>query len=59
MSLAGIQARPGPQEEAAARQRHIAPVVAQVQHLQAACGNPELRATDLNSAPMVGFASPP
>lgn len=41
----GIDARPTPQEEAAERGRHISPVAAQLQHAQAARGNPELRAS--------------
>jgi hypothetical protein len=41
----GIDARPTPREEAAERGRHIPPVEAQLQHAQAARGNPELRAS--------------
>ena len=41
----GINARPTPQQEAAARERHIPPVAAQTQHMQAARGNRELRAS--------------
>jgi hypothetical protein len=41
----GVDARPTRQEEAAERDRHIPPAEAQVQHAQAARGNPELRAS--------------
>jgi len=41
----GIDARPTVREEAAERGRHIPPVEAQLQHAQAARGNPELRAS--------------
>jgi YXWGXW repeat-containing protein len=41
----GINARPRPQEEAAARERHIPPVAVQAQHVQAARANPQLRAS--------------
>src|SRR5271165_6735409 len=36
----GINERPTPQEEAAAHERHIPPVAAQTQHIQAARSNP-------------------
>ena len=55
----GIQAHPRPQEEAAARQRHIRPVAAQTQNLQAARGNPELRATTNHGKPPVAATSRP
>jgi hypothetical protein len=41
----GINARPRPEEEAAAHERHIAPVAAQTQHMQAARTNPQQRAS--------------
>ena len=41
----GINRRPTPQEEAAAHERHIPPVAVQTQHVQAARGNPQLRAS--------------
>jgi hypothetical protein len=40
-SNGGINARPTPEEEAAARERHIPPVAAQTQHAQAARANPQ------------------
>ncbi len=41
----GINARPRPEEEAAAHERHIAPIAEQNQHMQAARGNPQMRAS--------------
>jgi hypothetical protein len=41
----GIDRRPRPEEEAAARERHIAPVAVQAQHAQAARANPQQRAS--------------
>ena len=41
----GISVRPTPEEEAAARERHIPPVAAQTQHAQAARANPQERAS--------------
>jgi hypothetical protein len=41
----GVDVRPTPREEAAERQRHVPPVAAQIQHIQAARGNRELRAS--------------
>src|SRR6266487_3375576 len=42
----GIDVRATPQEEAAARQKHISPVPAQMQHVQAARANQALRASE-------------
>ncbi|HME13209.1 MAG TPA: hypothetical protein VKF79_10135 [Candidatus Acidoferrum sp.] len=41
----GIEARATAQQEAAGRQRHVAPVAAQTAHVQEARSNPELRAS--------------
>jgi hypothetical protein len=49
----GINARPTPQDEAAAHDRHIPPAAAQTQHMQAARGNPELRASANHGKPPV------
>ena len=40
----GVTGRPTPQEEAAARERHVPPVAAQTQHVQAARSEQQLRA---------------
>jgi len=49
----GINARPTPQEEAAAREKHISPVAAQFQQTQAARENPELRASANHGKPPI------
>ena len=49
----GVEARPRPQDEAAARGRHVGPVAAQTEHLRAARGNPELRASNNHGRPAV------
>ena len=55
----GIEARATPQEEAAERERHIAPVPAQVQHLQAARSNPQLRASANQGKPPIAATARP
>jgi hypothetical protein len=55
----GVSERPTPQEEAAARDRHIAPVAAQTQHVQAARTNPELRASANHGKPPVAATARP
>ena len=55
----GIDARPMPQEEAAERGRHIPPVAAQLQHTQAARGNPELRASANLGKPAIAATARP
>ncbi|MGA9641149.1 MAG: YXWGXW repeat-containing protein [Terriglobales bacterium] len=49
----GISARATPQEEAAAHERHIGRVAAQNQQIDAARGNPELRASANHGKPPV------
>jgi hypothetical protein len=53
----GISARPRPEEEAAARERHIPPVATQAQHAQAARANPQQRASSNMGKP--GVAATP
>jgi hypothetical protein len=55
----GIEARATAQEEAAARERHIAPIAAQTQHLQAARGNPQLRASVNHGKPSIAATAKP
>jgi WXXGXW repeat (2 copies) len=55
----GVNARPTPQEEAAARERHIGPVATQNQHIQAARGNPELRASANRGKPPIAATARP
>ena len=55
----GINARPTPQQEAAARERHIPPVAVQTQHLQAARGNPQQRASvNMGKPPVAATVKP-
>jgi hypothetical protein len=55
----GIESRATSLEESAARERHIAPVRAQVEHVQAARGNPEFRASSNHGKPAVAATSRP
>jgi hypothetical protein len=49
----GVSVRPRPEEEAAAKERHIPAVAAQTQHAQAARSNPQQRASTNHGAPPV------
>lgn len=49
----GISARPRPQDQAVAQERHIPPVAAQTQHMQAAKSNPQQRASVNQGKPPV------
>jgi hypothetical protein len=49
----GIDRRPRPEEEAAARERHVSPVAMQTQHEQTARNNPEQRASVNRGTPQV------
>jgi hypothetical protein len=53
----GINARPRPEDETAARERHIPPVATQTQHAQAARANPRQRASSNMGKP--GVAATP
>jgi hypothetical protein len=55
----GINVRPTPQEEAAAHEKHIPPVAAQIQHIQAARAKPELRASANLGKPPIGATPKP
>jgi hypothetical protein len=55
----GINARPTPQEEAAANERHIPPVAAQTQHVQTARSNPALRASVNQGKPPIAATAKP
>jgi hypothetical protein len=55
----GINARPRPEEEAVARERHIAPVAVQTQHVQAARANPQLRASVNQGRPPIAATPRP
>lgn len=49
----GVVARANAEEEAAARDRHISAVAAQTEHINAARGNPELRANSNHGRPPI------
>jgi hypothetical protein len=55
----GISARPTPQQEVVAREKHISPVAAQTQHEQAARANPEQRASVNHGTPAVAATPKP
>ena len=55
----GISARATAQEEAAAHERHIAPVAAQTQHVQEARSNPELRSKQNQGRPPIAATARP
>jgi hypothetical protein len=55
----GIDARPTSQEEAAAHARHVGPVAAQTEHLQAARSDPQERYSMNHGAPHVAATARP
>jgi len=55
----GIDRRPTPQEEAAARERHVPPLAIQTQHMQAARNDPKLRASINHGKPPVAATPRP
>ncbi|MGA8150494.1 MAG: hypothetical protein WB952_06055 [Terriglobales bacterium] len=55
----GTMARPTAQEEAAARQPHLAPTAMQTQHLEAARGNRQLLASVNHGAPAIAATAKP
>jgi hypothetical protein len=55
----GTNARPTSQEQAAAHERHIPPIAAQTQHVQAARAKPELRASENHGKPSVAATPKP
>lgn len=55
----GVNARPTPEELAVAHERHLPPVQAQTQHVQAARANPQLRASaNLGKPPIAATPKP-
>jgi WXXGXW repeat (2 copies) len=55
----GISARPTPQQESVAHERHIPPVAAQTQHAQSARSNPQQRASVNHGTPSVAATPKP
>lgn len=55
----GIRARPTPEQEAVARDRHVPPVAAQMQHAQAARSDPQQRASFNHGKPAIAATDRP
>jgi hypothetical protein len=55
----GIIARPRPQDETAAHERHVPPLAVQAQHVQAARSNPQLKASANQGKPPIAATSKP
>jgi WXXGXW repeat (2 copies) len=55
----GIDVRANPEQERAARERHIAPVAVQTEHIRSARETPELRASANHGNPTIGATSRP
>jgi hypothetical protein len=55
----GIEARPTREQESVEHERHLPPVAAQTEHVQAARGNPEMRATANHGRPPVAATPRP
>jgi len=55
----GITARPTAEEQAAENDRHIPPVAAQTQHVQAARANPQMRASVNQGKPAIAATAKP
>ncbi len=55
----GVSARPTPQEQSYTNERHIPPVAAQTQHVQAARSNPGLRASANQGKPPIAATAKP
>jgi hypothetical protein len=55
----GIEARPTPEQQSAERERHVPPVAAQTQHVQAARSNPQLRASANQGRPPIAATARP
>lgn len=55
----GINARATAQEEAYSREQHLGPVAAQTQHMEAARGNPEMRASENHGKPPIAATARP
>ena len=55
----GVEARPTPQDESYANARHVGPVPAQMQHVEAARSNPQLRASANHGVPPIAATAKP
>jgi hypothetical protein len=55
----GVSARPTSQQESFANEKHVAPIAAQTEHVQAARANPELRASANHGKPSIAATAKP
>jgi WXXGXW repeat (2 copies) len=55
----GVESRPTAQQESYANERHVGPVAAQTEHVQAARSNPELRASANQGKPPIAATAKP
>ncbi len=55
----GINARPRPEDQIAERDRHIAPIAVQTQHMQESRANPQMRSNNFNRRPENNVPRPP
>jgi hypothetical protein len=55
----GVEARPTPQQESYANENHVGPVAAQIQHVQEARNNPDLRASANQGKPPIAATVKP
>ncbi len=55
----GINARPTPEEEAVAHERHVPPIATQTRHIQMARSNPQLRASVNQGKPPIAATERP
>ncbi len=55
----GINVRPRPEEEAAAHDRHVGPIAAQTEHIQAARSSPQMRASVNMGKPAIAATARP
>ena len=55
----GVEARPTPQQESYANENHVGPVAAQMQHVQDARNNPDLRASANQGKPPIAATVKP
>ena len=55
----GVNARPSAKDQAIARERHVSPVAAQVEHVRDAKGDPQLRASQNRGKPPVAATQKP
>ena len=55
----GVEARPTPEQQSYENEHHVGPVAAQMQHVQEARSNPQLRASDNHGKPPIAATARP